>query len=227
MALAVVLLLLVIGSVIFHFASPWYFTDLAADWGSIDFAMDLTFWFTGFMFIAVNLFLVYCIYKFRTKEGHKAVYEPENAKLELVLSTFTGVGIVALLVPGLFVWAVFVNVPEDAAEVEVLGQQWQWQYRYPGADGLLGTADVRFVSESNPFGINPEDPNGQDDILVNDPEMHLPLGQPVKVLLRSSDVLHNYSVAQFRVKMDLVPGQTTYLWFEPTVTGTYDLLCEE
>ncbi|HJN95432.1 MAG TPA: cytochrome-c oxidase, partial [Gammaproteobacteria bacterium] len=108
MALAVVLLLLVIGSVIFHFASPWYFTDIAANWESIDFAMDLTFWFTGFMFIAVTLFLIYCIYKFRQKEGHKAVYEPEDAKLELVLSVFTGVGIVGLLGPGLFVWAVFV-----------------------------------------------------------------------------------------------------------------------
>ncbi|MDP6537184.1 MAG: c-type cytochrome [Gammaproteobacteria bacterium] len=227
MTLAVVLLILVIGSVIFHFASPWWFTDIAANWESIDFAMDLTLWASGIAFIVINLFLIYCIYKFQQKEGHKAVYEPENTKLEVYLGSFTAVGIVALLGPGLFVWALFVNVPEDATEMEVLGQQWQWQYRYPGADGLLGTADVQFVSESNPFGINPEDPNGQDDILVNDPNMRLPVGQPVKVLLRSTDVLHNYSVAQFRVKMDIVPGQTTYLWFEPTETGTFDLFCEE
>jgi len=55
----------------------------------------------------------------------------------------------------------------------------------------------------------------------------LPINVPVKVNLRSKDVLHNFTVAQFRVKMDLVPGMETYLWFTPTVTGTYELLCEE
>ena len=76
MTLAVVIFLLVIGSVLFHFLSPWWFTDLAADWGLIDFTIDVTFWVTGFVFIAINLFLAYCVYKFRQKEGHKAVYEP-------------------------------------------------------------------------------------------------------------------------------------------------------
>lgn len=227
MALAVVILLLVIGSTIFHFTTPWYFTDLAADWGLIDFTIDVTFWITGFVFIVINLFLAYCVFKFRQKEGHKAVYEPENTKLELILAVATTVGVVAMLAPGLFAWATFVTVPEDAIEYEVMGQQWQWAFRYPGADGVLGIADTALVTETNPFGINPEDPNGQDDKLVLGPEMHLAVGQPVKALLRSNDVLHNYTVAQFRVKMDLVPGLISYLWFEPTVVGRYDILCEE
>ncbi|MCY4265195.1 MAG: c-type cytochrome [Gammaproteobacteria bacterium] len=227
MALAVVLFVLVVATIVFHFASPWWFTDLAADWGTIDFTINITFWVTGFVFIACNLFMAYCVWKFRQKEGHKAVYEPENAKLEFGLSVFTTVGVIAMLAPGLFVWAQFVTPPEDAAEFEVLGQQWQWQFRYPGADGRLGTADTTFVSETNPFGINPDDPNGMDDVVVNDPIMHLPQYQPVKALLRSNDVLHNFTVTQFRVKMDLVPGLVSYLWFDPTVEGTYDILCEE
>ena len=227
MALAVVIFLLVIGSIIFHFASPWWFTDIAADWGSIDFTINVTFWVTGFVFIAVNLFLAYCVYKFRQKEGHKAVYEPENHKLEVWLSAITALGVVAMLAPGLFVWAQIVTVPEDATEYEVMGQQWQWAYRYPGADGQLGYADTQLVTESNPFGINVEDPRGQDDIVVAGPEMHLPIGQPVKALLRSNDTLHNYTVPQFRVKMDLEPGMISYLWFEPNKIGTYDILCEE
>jgi len=227
MALAVVIFLLVIGSIIFHFASPWWFTEAAADWGAIDFTINVTFWVTGFVFIACNLFLAYCVYKFRQKDGHKAVYEPENHKLEVGLSVFTTIGVIAMLAPGLFVWASFVNVPEGAAEVEVLGQQWQWQYRYPGADGVLGVADTAFVSVDNPFGVNPEDPNGQDDVVVNDPVMHLPVDQDTRILLRSHDVLHNYTVAQFRVKMDLVPGLTSSLWFKTTREGTFDILCEE
>jgi len=227
MALAVVIFLLVIGSVIFHFASPWWFTDIAADWGSIDFTINVTFWVTGFVFIAVNLFLAYCVYKFRQKDGHKAVYEPENHKLEVGLSAITALGVVAMLAPGLFVWASIVTVPEDATEYEVMGQQWQWAFRYPGADGALGYAETALVTESNPFGINTEDPRGQDDIVVLGPNMHLPVNQPVKALLRSNDVLHNYTVPQFRVKMDLVPGMVSYLWFDPNKVGTYDILCEE
>lgn len=227
MTLAVVIFLLVVATIIFHFASPWWFTDIAADWGTIDLTINITFWVTGFVFIACNLFMAYCVWKFRAKEGHKAVYEPENHKLEAGLSIFTTIGVIAMLAPGLFVWASFVTPPENAAEYEVLGQQWQWQFRYPGADGILGTADTEFVSESNPFGVNPADPNGRDDVVVNDPDMHLPVNQPVKALLRSNDVLHNYTVAQFRVKMDLMPGLTSYLWFDPTEVGTYDILCEE
>ncbi|MBT4254629.1 MAG: cytochrome-c oxidase, partial [Gammaproteobacteria bacterium] len=105
MALAVVIFLLVIGSVVFHFASPWWFTDIAADWGSIDTTITITFWVTGIVFVAVNLFLAYCVYKFRQKDGHTAVYEPENHKLETGLSIVTALGVVAMLAPGLFVWA--------------------------------------------------------------------------------------------------------------------------
>ena len=227
MTLAVVIFLLVVATVVFHFASPWWFTDIAADWGTIDLTINITFWVTGFVFIACNLFMAYCVFKFRQKDGHKAVYEPENAKLEAGLSIFTTIGVILMLAPGLFVWATFVTPPENATEYEVLGQQWQWQFRYPGADGVLGVADTEFVSQTNPFGINPADPNGQDDVVVNDPVMHLAVNQPVKALLRSNDVLHNYTVTQFRVKMDLVPGLVSYLWFDPTREGTYDIMCEE
>ena len=227
MALAVVIFALVIGSVIFHFASPWWFTDIISNWQSIDTTILITFWVTGTVFVVINAFMAYCVYKFRHRSGQKAAYEPENHKLEGWLSAITTVGVVLMLAPGLFVWADFVQPPEDATEFEVLGQQWQWNFRYPGADGKLGTADTEFVNEENPFGINPEDPNGQDDIIVNAPDMHLPVGKPVKALLRSNDVLHNYTIAQLRVKMDLVPGLTSYLWFEPEVTGRYDILCEE
>ena len=227
MALAVVILLLVIGSVLLQLFSPWYFTDIAADWGSIDFTISVTFWVTGFVFIVLNLFLAYCVYKFRQKDGHKAVYEPENTKLEVWLSAITTVGVIAMLAPGLFVWASFVTVPDNATEFEAMGQQWQWAFRYPGADGVMGTADTQLVTQSNPFGVNTQDPNGQDDVIVVDPVMHLPLDKPVKALLRSNDVLHNFTVPQFRVKMDLVPGLISYLWFEPNRAGRYDILCEE
>ncbi len=136
----------------------------------MDDTVNLTFWVTGIVFVAVNLFMAYCIVRYRHRKGIKAHYEPENKKLEWWLTIVTSVGIAAMLAPGLLVWAKFVTVPNDASEVEVVGQQWNWSYRFPGKDGVFGTTNVRLVSPDNPFGIDPNDPKGQDDVLVSSPE---------------------------------------------------------
>jgi len=227
MALVIVLVLLVVGSVVFHFASPWWFTPVASNWGSVDATIELTFWITGFVFIAVNLFMAYAIYRFRYSPTRKALYEPENKKLEIWLTVITAVGVAAMLAPGLVVWADFITVPEDADEIEVVGEQWQWTYRFPGEDGVLGKVDSRFIGPDNKFGMSPDDPAGLDDVLIYENELHLPLDRAVKLNLRSKDVLHNFAVSEFRVKMDLVPGLVTYLWFSPTRTGKFDILCME
>ncbi|MGM0632144.1 MAG: c-type cytochrome [Pseudomonadota bacterium] len=229
MAIAVVLVVLVLGSVIFHFASPWWFTDIASNWSNIDLTITITFWITGFVFIAVNLFMAWSVYRYRQKKdgSSEAIYEPENNKLEMGLTVFTTVGVAAMLAPGLFVWAQFISVPEEAQEFEALGSQWQWTFRYPGEDGQLGTADAGHITETNPWGMNPDDPAGQDDIVVKEPRMYLPVDVPARASLRSRDVLHNYTVAQFRAKMDLIPGMATYMWLTPTRTGEFEILCEE
>jgi cytochrome c oxidase subunit 2 len=227
MALAVVLILLVAGSLLFHFLSPWWFTPIASNWAMMDTTVGITFWVTGIVFVAVNLFMAYAIIRFRHRKGQRSKYEPENKKLETWLTVITAAGVAAMLTPGLFVWAQFVQVPADAAVVEAMGQQWTWSYRFPGRDGQLGETLPKFITPDNRFGIDPADPRGRDDVLVSNPQLHLPLGQPVKMLLRSNDVLHNFTVAEFRVKMDLVPGMVTYMWFTPTRTGTFDVLCEE
>lgn len=227
MAIAIALVVLALGSVLFHFLSPWYFTPIASNWGTIDTTISITFWVTGIVFVAVSLFMAWAVVRYRHRKEARAAYEPENKKLEWWLLVVTGVGVAAMLAPGLLVWADVVQVPKDAQAVEVVAQQWHWTYRLPGKDGKLGTVHARFVNDQNPFGMNPADPNGRDDVLLATPDLHVPLGQPVKMLLRSKDVLHNFSVAQLRVKMDLVPGLVTYAWFTPTRTGSFDLLCEE
>ncbi len=227
MAIAIVVILLVIGSLIFHFVSPWWFTPIASNWGMIDTTVNITFWVTGIVFVLVNLFLAYCVIKYRHKQGLKANYEPENKKLETWLTAITAVGVAAMLAPGLVVWAKFVQVPEDAMIVEAVAQQWNWAFRFPGEDGELGEVDHKLINVDNPFGMSPDDPKGQDDVLVYEQQVHLPINQPVKLLLRSKDVLHNFAVPQFRVKMDIVPGMVTYQWFETTKTGRYEIMCEE
>jgi cytochrome c oxidase subunit 2 len=227
MAVALILLLVAIGSVLFHLYSPWWWTPIATDWSYIDHTINITFWITGFVFTAVIAFMAYCVFRFRHKEGRRADYNPENKRLEWWLSVGTGIGVAAMLAPGLVVWHQFVTVPPDATEVEVMGQQWQWSFRLPGKDNRLGTSDVRNISPENPMGLNRDDPHGQDDVVIENGDLHLPIGKPVKVLLRSVDVLHDFYVPEFRAKMDMVPGMVTYFWIRPIRTGTFDVLCAE
>ena len=227
MIFACALIFLVVGTVLFHFLSPWWFTPIASNWTMMDQTVGITFWVTGIVFVVVNLFMAYCVIRYRHRQGIKAHYQPEDKKLEWWLTGITTIGIAAMLAPGLAVWAKFVTVPPGAAEIEVVGEQWNFSYRFPGKDGVLGTTDIRLASPDNPFAIDPNDPKGQDDILVTSSELHLPLGQTTKVLLRAKDVLHQFAVPAFRVKMDMVPGMITYFWFTPTRIGTYDALCEQ
>ena len=225
MHVVLVLVVLAAGSVLFHFASPWWWTPIASNWSYIDGTVIITFWITGIAFTAVVLFMAYCVFRFRHREGISAAYEPESKKLESWLAIVTAVGVAALLAPGLFVWAQFVNVPSEASAIEVVGQQWQWSFRLPGKMGRLGTSDTTYVSADNPLGLNPNDPAGQDNILVIGDDLHLPVGKPVKVLLRSIDVVHDFYVPEFRAKMDLMPGLVTYFWITPTRTGTFEIFC--
>ena len=227
MAIAIVLVIMVAGSVLFHFLSPWWATPLASNWKQMDDTLTITLVITGLFFVVINLLVGYIVWRFRHREGHRAAYEPENPRLERWLIGLSAVGIMALLAPGLIVYADYVRPPREAMELEVVGQQWQWAFRFAGSAGQLGTSDPRFVNGANPLGLNPDDPNGQDDVIVVGPEVHLPLNRPVKVLLRSKDVLHDFYVPPFRARMNMVPGMVTSFWFTPTKVGRFDILCAQ
>ena len=222
-----IIIIIAVGSVVFHFWSPWWWTEVASNWGNMDSTILLTFWITGFVFVAILLFVAYCVWKFRYDKNRRADYEPENKKLEFHLTWVTAIGVAALLAPGLIVWNKYVTVPDNALKIEVVAYQWGWNYRLPGDDGILGTTDIKLINDENPYGLNLDDPNSKDDILVMDADLHLEINQPVKVELRSYDVLHNFYVPQFRAKMDTLPGLITYYWFTPTKTGDFEVLCAE
>ncbi|MDQ0133545.1 cytochrome c oxidase subunit 2 [Neorhizobium galegae] len=227
MAVVLILVMIVVGSVLFHVLSPWWWTPIASNWSYIDSTLVITFWITGIVFVAVVSFMAYCVFRFRHRPGNRAAYEPENRRLEVLLAGGTAVGVAAMLAPGLVVWNQFITVPDDAVPVEVVSQQWLWSFRLPGADGKLGRAETRDVSPDNPLGLNKNDASGLDDVIIEGGELHLPIGKPVRILLRSVDVLHDFYVPEFRAKMDMIPGMITYFWFTPTRTGSFEILCAE
>ena len=227
MFVAIIFVLIIIGSIIFHFWSPWWWTPVASNWGNIDDTIVLSFWVTGAVFVAVCLFMAYCVWAYRYRPDRKAEYKPEDKKLEFRLTWLTALGVAALLAPGLVVLNKFITVPDNAMKIEVVAYQWGWNYRLPGADGVLGKTSVGLISDENPYGLDSSDPNSKDDIIVMDADLHLKINQPVKIELRSLDVLHNFYVPQFRAKMDTLPGIITYYWFTPEKKGDYEILCAE
>ena len=227
MALAIALFLITVFAVLFQFLSPWWLTPLASNWRQMDDTLTITLVVTGIFFVGINLFLVYVLIRYRHRKGRRAAYEPENRKLERWLILGTTLAIVLLLAPGLFVYAEYLKTPRDALVVEVLGQQWQWRFRFPGQNNKLGQTDVRFITSDNPFGIDPADPDGQRNILIDNNELHLPVNRPVKMLLRSRDVLHDFFVPPFRARMNMVPGMVTTFWFTPTKVGRYEVVCAQ
>lgn len=227
MAFGIILILIVIVTVLFHFFSPWQQTPLASNWGTIDDTLLITIIICGVFFILIILFMAVALIRFRHVEGQRAHFEPENKKLEWWLTVLTSVGIAGMLAPGLVVYGDFVRPPKEAMLIDVMGQQWRWMFRFPGKDGVLGTSDIKHISYNNPMGVDPDDPNGQDDYIINSNEVRLPKDQPIKFLLRSKDVLHNFYVPQFRAKMDLVPGLVSFFWATPTHVGNFEILCAE
>src|SRR3954470_12382344 len=156
MATAILLVLVAVGSVVFHFLSPWWWTPIASNWAYIDHTIIITFWITGVVFVAVVLFTAYCVYRFRHRPGNAAHYEPESKRLETWVTVVTGGGVAAMLAPGLYVWHQFVTVPADATEIEVVGRQWSWAYRLPGKDGRLGTSHTLNASPHTPRKTPPK-----------------------------------------------------------------------
>lgn len=226
-ALAVVLVLIAAGAVAFHFLSPWQLTPIASNWHAMDDALWLTFVITGVAFVALHLFVAYALVRYRHRAGHRASAEHGNRRLEWWLIGITTVGIIGLLAPGLTVYARLIDPPADAQVFEVMGRQWNWHYRLPGRDGKLGVAGTNLITGTNPFGIDPQDPAGQDDVLVEGQELHLPLNRPALAQLRAQDVLHDFYVPQFRTRMNMVPGMVTHFWFTPERTGRYEVLCAQ
>src|SRR5262245_37405213 len=140
MILAVVKFLLTVVFVLFHFMITWSWTQIASNWDYIDHTIIITFWITGVAFVLIICFVAYCVFRFRHREGQEAHYEPENKRLEWWLTIATSLGVAGLLAPGLVVWKDFVTVPASASEIEVMGQQRQWNFRMPGQDGGLGSS---------------------------------------------------------------------------------------
>lgn len=189
--------------------------------GSIlDSLFNITLFFTGIVFVLTHIALFWFAFKYRYKEGRKAQFIAHDNRLEVWWTVIPAVVMAILVVRGLNAWnTVMADVKEDEdfIEIEATGQQFNWIIRYPGADGKIGTRDYRLTTANNQLGQDFRDSKNWDD-MVPGQELYLPVGKKVRVRIIAKDVLHNFYLPHFRVKMDAVPGMPTYFVFTPTKT---------
>ncbi|WP_179009078.1 cytochrome c oxidase subunit II [Winogradskyella forsetii] len=174
-----------------------------------------------FIVQTVTQFLLhYFAFKYRGEKGKKALFYADNNTLEFIWTIIPVIVLAGLIIYGLFTWNDIMNIDEDddPMVIELYAQQFNWKARYSGADNVLGKANVRLIDidRANVLGIDEDDPNAQDDVIVT--ELHLPAGQPVLFKMRSQDVLHSAYMPHFRAQMNCVPGMVTQFGFTPTVT---------
>jgi cytochrome c oxidase subunit 2 len=218
-------LLLVVLATVF-FLKPWL-PHLVSDRVAIDNAIWVTLAVTGFVFIATNLLLAYFAWRYQDKDGAQALYWHDNPKLEWTWTLATATVMAIFLFNALDLWArIQSKPPEGALIVEVTAQQFAWNVRYAGKDGVFGRTDATKASQENPIGLDKTDPASADDVqLLN--QLYLPKDRPVRVRVRSLDVIHSFFLPNFRVKQDAVPGMTTELWFVPKETGDFEIACAQ
>jgi cytochrome c oxidase subunit 2 len=182
---------------------------------------DRLFWITmavtGFIFILTHILLFWFSYHYQYKENKRASYYPDNNKLEIIWTLVPAVVLAILVISGWKAWSDITGpAPEDAHVVEIMGYQFAWDIRYPGADNQLGDYDYRLTTAMNSRGIDFTDKNSFDDFPAQN--VVIPKGEPVLFKIRARDVLHSVFAPHMRLKMDAVPGMPTRFWFVPNKT---------
>ena len=186
--------------------------------------------FMFLLFIGWSLYFVVVLFKFRKKKNPKANYEGVHSHI----STVVEIGVVvfeAVLLIGFSIpfWAKNVTaLPRgDVIEVNINAEQFAWNIHYPGLDGIFGKTDWKFFDkESNPMGLDPNDPAGIDDVTTIN-QLHLPVDKTVLITLTSRDVIHSFFIPVMRVKQDVIPGMRIPIWFTPVKKGSWEIACAQ
>lgn len=188
----------------------WLPKNISTYGADIDHLLYLIFWLGIGWFILAEFLIFYFALRYRHRRGVKAQYVRGETWRELKWILVPCAIILALDLwideAGTSAWAKVTGTPPSGAlEIQIAAKQYNWQMFYPGPDGAFGTGD--------------------DFDLFN--ELHVPIHTPIKLAIGSEDVLHSFFIPTVRLKMDVLPGRITRVWFEATETGTYELACAE
>lgn len=205
----------------------WAPPNFTTGGAQIDGLLNFIFWLTFVVFIAVQAVFVVYLVKYRRREGQRAYYCHGNNLLEIVWTSIPVLIFLGLAIYSNRLWAeIHSDPPADALQVNVSAFQFGWDFRYPGADGKLGSVEIEKISNENKFGVPEDDEAGKDDFTST--ELVIPYGKPIHIVLNSRDVIHSFYVPFFRLYQDAVPGRTiSWVWFRVERPGNFELACSQ
>lgn len=229
-ALAVLIWLVTLFAVALFSGRFGWFPESISEYGpAIDAQFMRTLVVVGIAFVLSQVGLGYYVWRYRDTGKGEAVYTHGNTKVEILMMLIVTVVFVTLAVLGQRVWAQMhlQEFPADAVQIEVTGQQFVWNIRYPGPDGKFGRTNPKLINDQeNPVGVDPKDAASTDDVVsVN--RMAIPVNRPIQVTLRAKDVTHSFFVPALRFKQDTVPGLSIPIHFKALKTGEYEIPCAE
>jgi cytochrome c oxidase subunit 2 len=187
-------------------------------------------WLMIALFLGWLVYFFYALFRFHHSRNPKADYvgvrNHASSYIELAVAGVEALLLVFVAVP---LWSKAVDKFPPASEstvIQVVAQQYAWNARYAGLDGIFGRQDMKFVASDNVFGVDPTDANGKDDIqTLND--LHVVVNKPVIIYLSSKDVIHSLKIIAMRVCQDAIPGLRIPVWFKPTQIGRYQINCAQ
>lgn len=187
-------------------------------------------WLMFALFFGWIIYFLFTLFRFRKTNHAKADYHGVRSHFSSYLElSVAGIEAVLLIFVAYPVWAKHTSgfpKESEATVVQVVGQQFNWNIRYPGQDGTFGKQDMARVAETNIFGVDPTDPNGKDDLQVLN-EIHVPVKKPVICYISSKDVIHSFRLMAMRVTQDAIPGMRIPCWFKATKEGRYQINCAQ
>lgn len=230
--LAVIIWIITLLSVLLFVSGKWWFPAAISEHApALDRQFMITIVVVGLTFTAAQIGLGWMVWKYRDtgNASDRAIYSHGSNRLEVLWTVITAVVFITLAVMGQSVWASLRlnDAPPGSYQVEVVAQQFQWNFHYAGKDNKFGRTDPSLIEDSalNFVGLDPADPASADDAVTA--TLAIPVNRPVELRLRSKDVIHNFWVPQLRFKQDLVPGMEIKVHFTANRVGKYELACAE
>jgi cytochrome c oxidase subunit II len=188
-------------------------------------------WLMIALFIGWFAYFLYAIWRFRRARNPKADYvgvtNHSSSYIEVAVAIAEGILLFALAIPLWSKAATAFPDPKESTVMRIIGRQFNWIARYPGADGVFGSNRVDLVSGENPMGLDKNDPAAKDDVVLESSDMAVPVNKPVIASISSLDVIHSFKVTPLRVTQDANPGMSIPVHFKPTRTNTYFIQCSQ
>jgi cytochrome c oxidase subunit 2 len=186
----------------------------------------------GALFVGWMAYFLYVLFRFRKSRNPKASYtgvtNHSSSYIEGAVVIVEAILLVGFAVP---LWAKAVDrfpSERESTVIRVTAEQFAWNVRYAGADGIFGKQDMSLISNDNPLGIDKNDPASKDDVIPTAVgQIYLPVNKPAIAHITSKDVIHSFKLNTLRVTQDATPGLSIPVWFKPTVEGTSLINCAQ